>query len=97
VTVVPIPAALSPHYAMRIEGEQLLPFLAEGAGVTRRQDAPPAVYRDGTVYAVRRDVLVDRHDLYGDDCRPLVLRPDESITLDEPEDWARAEELLARR
>ena len=82
---------------MKIEGGRLLPFLPEGARVTRRQDAPPAVYRDGTVYAVLRDVLVGDHDLYGRDCRPLVLKPEESLTLDEPEDWTRAEELLAVR
>jgi CMP-N,N'-diacetyllegionaminic acid synthase len=97
VTVVPIPAHLSPYYAMKIDGGRLLPFLPQGASVTRRQDAPPAVYRDGTVYAVQRDVLIGDRDLYGRDCRPLVLQPEESLTLDEPADWARAEELLAAR
>jgi CMP-N-acetylneuraminic acid synthetase len=96
VTVVEIPRHLSPQYAMRIAGSRLEPFLPEGAAITRRQDVEPAYSRDGTVYAVRRDVLVGRHDLYGADCRPLVLPAVESINIDSPEDWAAAEAVLCR-
>ena len=96
-SVVAVPSHLSPHYVMRLDGTRLVPFLPEGAFVARRQDVEPAFYRDGTVYAVRRQVLVEQHDLYGSDCRALVLDPRESIMLDEPEDWERAEELLGRR
>ena len=96
VTVVEIPGHMSPQYAMRISGDQLEPFLPEGASITRRQDVEPAYSRDGTVYAVRRDVLAERHDLYGTDCRPLVLPAAESITIDSPEDWAAAEAILCR-
>jgi CMP-N-acetylneuraminic acid synthetase len=97
VSVVPIPAHLSPDYAMRIDDGRLVPFLPHGAEVRRRQDARPAYSRDGTVYAVRRDVLVGQHDLYGADCRPLVLSPDESINLDMPADWEQAERMLLAR
>lgn len=95
VTVVEIPKHLSPHYAMRIDGGRLAPFLPEGASVTRRQDVEPAYTRDGTVYAVRRNVLVERHDLYGDDCRPLVLDASESVNVDTAEDWKEAERRLS--
>ena len=94
VSVVEIPKHLSPQYAMRVAGGRLEPFLPEGAAITRRQDVEPAYTRDGTVYAVRRDVLVERHDLYGDDCRPLVLDAAESVNVDSAEDWAEAERRL---
>ena len=94
VSVVEIPRHLSPHYAMRLTDGRLRPFLPEGAAVTRRQDVEPAYSRDGTVYAVRRDVLVERHDLYGDDCRPLLLDASESVNVDSAEDWAEAERRL---
>ena len=96
VSVVEIPRHLSPQYAMRISGQRLEHFLPEGAGITRRQDVEPAFSRDGTVYAVRRDVLVERHDLYGSDCRPLVLPAAESVNIDSPEDWEAAEAILCR-
>lgn len=95
VSVVEIPRHYAPHYAMKIVGEQLMPFLPEGAAVTRRQDAEAAYSRDGTVYAVRRDVLMHEHDLYGSDCRPLVLPSAESLNLDSEDDWTAAEARLA--
>ena len=96
-SVVRIPDHFAPHYAMRIEGGRLTSFLPEGAGLTRRQEVEPAYSRDGTVYATRRDVLVEEGSIYGSDCRPLVLGDDESINLDTPADWERAEARLAGR
>jgi CMP-N,N'-diacetyllegionaminic acid synthase len=93
VSVVAIPAHFSPQYAMRVDGGRLVPFVPEGAAVTRRQDAEPAYSRDGTIYLTRVSCAM-RGDLYGDSCRPLVIPPAESVNLDSPSDWERAEELL---
>ena len=91
VTVVQLPRHLSPDYVMRIEEGRLVPFLPEGASVSRRQDARPAFERDGTVYAFWRKTLRETRSIYGRDCRPLILSPAESLTLDTPEDWDEAE------
>jgi CMP-N,N'-diacetyllegionaminic acid synthase len=96
VSVVEIPKHLSPDYAMRVAAGRLEPFLPGGGAITRRQDVEAAYSRDGTVYAVRRDVLVERHDLYGADCRPLIIPPAESVNIDSPADWEAAEALLCR-
>lgn len=98
VTVVAVPPHLSPDYVMRIDQGVLRPFLSEGAGITRRQDARPAFSRDGTVYAFRRETLERHGSIYGEDCRPLVIGEDDSLSIDTPRDWAEAERaLLARR
>lgn len=94
VSVVKVPSHFAPHFVMRIEGDRLLNFLPDGATITRRQDVTPAYSRDGTVYAFRRDVLMDRRSIYGSDCRPLVIPRNESVNLDSLEDWERAEETL---
>jgi CMP-N-acetylneuraminic acid synthetase len=94
VSVVELPRHLSPDYVMRIEGDRLEPFLPGGLAVTRRQDARPAYVRDGTVYAVRRDVLMEQNSLYGRACRPLVIAAGESLTLDSESDWEEAERRL---
>jgi CMP-N,N'-diacetyllegionaminic acid synthase len=96
VSVVRVPEHLSPDYVLRLADGRLTPFLDDGTRVTRRQDARPAWFRDGTVYAVRRDVLMERQDLYGDDCRPMILEADEMLTLDTEADWAEAERRLSR-
>jgi len=95
VTVVELPRHLSPDYVMRIDEGRLRPFLPEGARVTRRQDARAAYSRDGTVYACWRKTLDRFGDIYGDDCRPLVIDAAESLSIDSADDWAAAERRLA--
>jgi CMP-N,N'-diacetyllegionaminic acid synthase len=96
VTVVEVPRHMSPDYVMRIDGGVLKPFLPEGASVTRRQDVRAAYSRDGTVYAFRRDTVERFDSIYGPDCRPLVIPIEESLSIDTPADWERAERMLAR-
>lgn len=97
VSVVRIPSHYSPQYAMRLVAGRLEPLLPEGRKIYRRQDTEPAFSRDGTVYAVQRDVLMGRNSIYGDDSRPLVLSSEESINLDTLDDWESLEALFARR
>jgi CMP-N-acetylneuraminic acid synthetase len=82
---------------MRIDDGRLQPFLPEGTGITRRQDARPAYSRDGTVYAFRRSTLERFGGIYGDDCRPLLIDANESLSIDSPADWDAAERALAAR
>lgn len=97
VSVVELPRHLSPDYVMRIENGVLLPFLSDGPRVARRQDARPAYAREGTVYAFRRATLEHFGNIYGADCRPLVVDPAESLSIDSPADWNAAERMLAGR
>ena len=95
-SVIPLPLHFSPDYVMRIEEERLVNFLPEGARKARRQDVRPAYSRDGTVYAFRRSTVERYGTIYGEDCRPLLVDPADSINLDTPQDWAAAEQALAR-
>jgi len=97
VSVVEVPRHYSPQYVMKIADGRLANYLPEGEALTRRQDVEAAYSRDGTVYVVRRDVLMNGNTIYGDDCRPLVLDATESVNLDTTEDWERAERMLAGR
>lgn len=94
VSVEKIPDHYSPHYAMRVEGERLTPFLAEGARVTRRQDAPPAYTRNGQFYVTRRQTLLEQNSIYGNNCLPFITTH-RAVNLDTLEDWAEAERLAA--
>lgn len=96
VSVVELPRHMSPDYVMRIQDGVLKPFLADGLRITRRQDARPAYVREGTVYAFRPETVERFGDIYGDDCRPLLIPAAESLSIDSPEDWSEAERRLAR-
>lgn len=99
VSVVEVPQHYSPDYVLMREGERLAPwgsqYSAFGGNMTaqgkyRRQDCRPAYSRDGSVYAIRSEVIAGG-SLYGFDCRALIIPRNESVTLDTEEDWALAE------
>lgn len=94
VSVVEVPGHYLPHFVMKIEDDCLRFFLPEGESVTRRQDAPPAYSRNGTVYVTRRDVVMEQNSIYGRDCRPMIMSHSESVNLDTLEDWYEAEAMI---
>jgi CMP-N-acetylneuraminic acid synthetase len=70
--------------------------VALGGSAARRQDKRLLYARNGpVVLALRPDRLGD--DLYVGDCRPYVMRREDSLDVDEPFDLELAEWLLSRR
>jgi CMP-N,N'-diacetyllegionaminic acid synthase len=96
VSVVPVPQEYSPSRLCDITHAGWL-YLADGAlldaGPRFRQAARQVYRRDGTVYVMRRRMVLVG-SLYGDRCRALVIPPEESCVLDELADWAEAERRL---
>jgi hypothetical protein len=91
VSVVELPLTHSPD---------MLGFISHGGGLRPwsefgwppcRQVVTPAVMRDGTVYCFWRRTVDEHADLYGHDCRPLIIDPADSCTLDEEADWVALE------
>jgi CMP-N-acetylneuraminic acid synthetase len=107
VSVVEVPHQFNPVSVMRLDGERLRPFLdrastASGTGtlkdiVTRRQDKPRVLARNGPAVLAMRASTIDSGSLYGDDCRPFVMTAEDSLDIDTPWDLALAECILGRR
>ena len=96
VSVVEVPHQFNPVSVMRLENDRLVPFL-DGPPVLRRQDKPRVFARNGpAVLAVRTAVLL-RGSLYGDDLRPLMMAPEDSLDVDTPGDLEIVEYFLSRR
>jgi len=96
VSVVEVPRHYVPDFVLKIEEGKLKPFL-DAPLVTRRQDARPAFSRDGTIYVFWRDMFFEKHTIYGDDCRPILIPDHESCNLDTMMDWQEAERMLQER
>jgi N-acylneuraminate cytidylyltransferase len=95
-TVIPVPKDLCPHYLMKIgEAGYLDYFMPDGPSFTRRQDVPQAYRRDGTLFVTSATVVIKKRSFYGERCIPYILRSEESINIDTPEEWAEAERRLA--
>jgi len=96
VSVVEVPHQFNPVSLMHLEGERLMPYL-EGPPILRRQDKPLLYARNGpAVLAVRREVLLKKNSLYGNDCRPLVMNVEDSVDIDCAFDLDLVEFLLKR-
>lgn len=64
--------------------------------VTRRQDLRAAYRRDGAVYATRAETVLGG-SLYGERVGVVETDPALAVSIDDPEDWDRAEAALRRR
>ena len=73
-TVCRVPGDFLPQRCLRLGADgRLFFYLPEGPEVTRRQDAPPLYYRDGTCYArTRRSMIEEARDVE-DDCAAVVI------------------------
>ena len=96
VSVIEVPHQFNPVSVMALDGERLRPFVG-GTAPARRQDKPRLFARNGPAVLVSRSSTIDAGSLYGNDCRPLMMRPEESLDIDSTWDLALAEYALTRR
>lgn len=69
----------------------------EPAVGSRRQDLKPDAYiRNGAIYAMTRDTLVNKHSRHGNDSRPFIMATNKSINIDTMFDMEMAEFLISR-
>ncbi len=96
VTVIPVSQEHNPHWIYFQDRLGLLRLALGGAEpITRRQDLPPAFQRDGSVYLTRRNVIIKENSLYGSRIVGYPLDERESVNIDGPDDWQRAEMLFS--
>ncbi len=88
------PVSDHPYWMKRIGEQGELIDFAPGQSVTRRQDLPPVYALNGAIYITRRDVLLAKKSLYGDQTLAYVMPPERSLDIDTPFDLRLADFLL---
>lgn len=98
ISILPVPATYNPKwvYWCSSDGEMTLSS-GDGEPVKRRQDLPAAFHREGSVYVTKRSVLAEYGNLYGRHVRGYEIDEANSINIDTPDDWNRAEALIESR
>jgi len=98
VTVLRVPSEHNPHWVFfRNEDGALRLSTGENSIIARRQELPEAYCREGSVYVTRRDAIMVSGNLYGDRLLGHLMDARQSVNIDDFEDWARAEALLAAK
>lgn len=95
VTVLPVPPEHNPHWVFVEDADGFLRLsTGEQVPIARRQDLPAAFHREGSVYVTRRDIVVGENAILGRRLLGFPVDPAQSVNLDDPADWQRAEGLL---
>ena len=100
LSVSEVPVHSHPSRTLRLDASDQAVLFATGEPVrkriNRRQDLPPAWVMNGAVYACRTAVLfASEPSLYGDRVVAYRMPHERSSSIDDMDDWAAAERLLA--
>ncbi|MCM3874285.1 MAG: acylneuraminate cytidylyltransferase family protein [Pyrinomonadaceae bacterium] len=96
VSVLPVPHEHNPHWVYLLDDEGLMRLsTGETTPIPRRQALPPAFHREGSIYATRRNVLMEGDSLFGKRLGGYLMPNDHSVNIDTEEDWKRAEGILS--
>lgn len=91
VTVERVPDEHNPEWVFFERGGALALATGRDEPIPRRQELPPAFCRTGSIYLVRRDVLMIQGSLYGRRIVGFETPAGSSVNIDTQADWERAE------
>lgn len=98
ISVRRVPSEWNPHWTFEggLDG-----FLKIATGekhiITRRQDLPPAYFRDGSIYLTRTHILREQRSLYGERLSFIVSDSPFYVNIDTEADWEIAKRLAAQK
>lgn len=76
-------------------GDILINFIDQGFWDMRpRQVLPPVYIRNGAIYIIDRDFLIEHKQLIGRKCLGMVMSDEESVNIDTPLDLKLAKLIL---
>lgn len=95
VSVLPVPVHYHPRWVYWRDNEgRIVLSTGEAEPIARRQDLPPAFHRDGSVYAIRAETVLQMNSLYGAKVRGYTMNPAYSANIDTEEDWLAVEKRM---
>ena len=95
ITLLPVPEKYNPYFMYLQNGDGKLNYcMGEDTVAVRRQDVQPAYLREGSVYIIKRSVMMDDNSLYGPNIVGCPVNAEQSINIDTMDDWQLAEKYL---
>ena len=95
VSVLEVPHEFNPHWTFKPNQDGHLKIATgEDQIITRRQELPPAYYRDGAIYLTKTSVIRSQNSLYGKSISYIVNDPKRHVNIDTLADWDKATALV---
>lgn len=86
---------LHPARMYRLDDDALLQPMMPALEFSRRQDIPPAYYRNGSIYLVRTEAFREQRSVMAKPAAGFVMEDKLLLNIDEPRDMLLAEPLIA--
>jgi CMP-N-acetylneuraminic acid synthetase len=95
VSVRPVPSEYNPHWVyFETPSGFLRPSLGDREPIPSRQQLPTAYHRDGSIFAAKTQIVINRDSLYGEKTLGVVSPEEEAFDLDTEEQWQVLEQRL---
>lgn len=91
-TAIKVPHQYNPHWIFEKDAnENLHVATGESEIISQRQKLPPAFIRDGAVYIIKTDTILQQNTLYGKNISFIETNEHWHTNIDSEEDWVKAE------
>jgi CMP-N-acetylneuraminic acid synthetase len=98
VSVQKVPHEYNPHWTFEVNPEGNLKIsTGEEKIISRRQELPEAYHRDGSIYIMKTEVLLQQHSLYGKSMSFIESSPEFYVNIDTLADWEKAERMIKNK
>jgi CMP-N-acetylneuraminic acid synthetase len=98
VSVQKVPHEYNPHWTFEVNTKGNLKIATgEEKIISRRQDLPEAYHRDGSIYIMKTEVLLQQHSLYGKNTSFIESAPEFYANIDTVADWEKAEKMIKNK
>ena len=95
ISVQKVPHEYNPHWTFEVNTEGNLKIATgEEKIISRRQELPEAYHRDGSIYIMKTEVLLQHHSLYGKSISFIESTPEFYVNIDTLTDWEKAEQMI---
>ncbi len=98
ISVREVPDDYNPHWVFFQNDDQSLK-VSTGLDfiIPRRQNLPQSFHRDGAIYIVKKEQILNSDSLFGEKISGIILKNEDWVNIDTLNDWKAAEEILTEK
>lgn len=97
ISVLEVPHQYNPHWVFEKKEAFLKIATGDETIISRRQELPKSFYRDGAIYIIKRDQIMNNNSLFGKSIAYVESATYFSVNIDTLEDWEKAENWLLKK